>query len=268
MKTFLDHTFKGLYYFLTDRNYRTFIRLMLQYGDKKRYVPLKTKAKGYLFQLPDGPSFVWQFHEIFCKYSYRFSTQNKKPIIFDCGANVGTSCIFFKEEYPGSTVHAFEPDPNVFEYLEKNITKNKIEDIILHNAAVWKENGTLDFSSEGADGGAIGSEGKNTVTVKTIRLKEMLLKENKIDLLKIDIEGAEVEVIADCEDALGHVENIFIEYHSFNGGKQHLEKILAVLNKNGFRYYTENESSRRIPFMDKTGKYAMDMQVNIFGYRM
>ena len=268
MRTFLDHSFKGLYYFFTDKNFRIFIWLTLRYGDKKRFVPTNSKVKGYRLHLPDGPSFVWQFYEIFFKRSYRFTTTKKQPVIFDCGANIGISCLFFKEEYPQAIIHAFEPDPTIFKVLSENLQRNQITDVQLYNAAVWKKEETLEFSSEGADGGALATGGTQTVKVKAIRLKDKIEAVGEIDLLKIDVEGAEVEVMRDCADALGKVQNIFVEYHSFNDQPQHLNEILEVLAKNGFRYYIENESSRKIPFVDKTGKYAMDMQINVFGYRV
>ena len=85
--------------------------------------------------------------------------------------------------------------------------------------------------------------------------------------MKMDIEGAEVEVIQDCKDVLNKIDHIFIEYHSYHHAPQQMETIIAALKESGFRYYLENESLRKIPFVNKKGKNDMDMQVNIFGYR-
>jgi tetratricopeptide (TPR) repeat protein len=55
-------------------------------------------------------------------------------------------------------------------------------------------------------------------------------------LLKLDIEGAEFEVIADCDDVLDNVKNIIIQVHKFRDQKGTLRSILSVLEKNNFEY--------------------------------
>ena len=92
-------------------------------------------------------------------------------------------------------------------------------------------------------------------------------KEEIVDLLKIDIEGAEYEVLKDCEDTLDNVENIFIEYHSWNNSPQKLSEILAILEKNNFRYYISSICGRSHPFINTGLDQNMDLQLNIFGVR-
>ncbi len=268
MRMFIEQGFKGLYYFLTDNSYRSFLYLLLRYGAKKRFQPTKINVAGFNLVVPDVLSFIWQFHEIFYKKSYQFNAKTSTPVIFDCGANVGTSCLFFNREYKKSIIHAFEPDPNVFEALSKNLERNNIDNVQLHNVAVWKEDCTLEFGSDGADSGSISQESNNSsIKVKAVRLKDLIAKEESIDLLKMDIEGAEVDVILDCKDVLNKIDHIFIEYHSYHNSAQNIDKIISILHENGFRYYLENEASRKIPFVNQKGKYEMDMQVNIFGYK-
>jgi len=267
MRMFIEQGFKGLFYFLKDKSYRSFIYLLLRHGSAGRFLPRKIKVAGNTFYVPDVKSFIWQFYEIYYSRSYKFTAGNESPTIFDCGANVGTSCVYFKELYPQSVIHAYEPDPKIFDYLSRNLKANGISDVTLHNKAVWNKNETLTFNTEGADGGAIDTEETNGVKVQAIRLRDDLARQKTIDLLKIDIEGAEVQVIKDCDGALDNVQKIFIEYHSYNNQPQDLHMILDVVARSGFRYYIENESNRRTPFVDQTGKGPMDMQVNIFGYR-
>ena len=267
MRRFLEHSFKGLAYFFINKNYRAFIRLMILLGDKKRYKPSKLKVLNYSLNIPDGPSFLWQFYEIFFKDIYKFESKRSKPVIFDCGANIGTACLYFKKQHPQALVHAFEPDPKIYQILKTNLAQNDLEDIQLYEAAVWKEDGTLSFGSEGSDSGSIFQE-DNQVKVKALDLKKLIEKEAYIDLLKIDIEGAEVEVIKHCAGSLDKVENLFIEYHSFNGRRQDFEELLSVVTNAGYRYYIENVMFRKLPFLNKTGKYSMDNQINVFAYRM
>ena len=130
---------------------------------------------------------------------------------------------------------------------------------------MWVNNKNLTFNSDGADGGSLLGSSKNKVVVKAIRLKNLLEKENNIDFLKIDIEGAEIEVIKDCQRSLDKVQNIFIEYHSFINMKQSLQIILEILTKNGFRYYLDTINKPIHPYLDIDGESSMDLQVNIFG---
>jgi len=89
-------------------------------------------------------------------------------------------------------------------------------------------------------------------------------------MLKIDIEGAEYEVLMDCRDSLLNVKNIFIEYHSFNISDQNLSEILQILQKNKFRYFIKSPNNKDAPLINKKSKFnpAMDLQLNIFGYKI
>ena len=86
-------------------------------------------------------------------------------------------------------------------------------------------------------------------------------------LLKIDIEGAEYEVLKDCSSELFRVKKIFIEYHSWNNSEQRLSEILAILEENKFRYYIEDIGKRKHPFIENGKDLKMDLQLNIFGYK-
>jgi hypothetical protein len=101
--------------------------------------------------------------------------------------------------------------------------------------------------------------------VKTTRLKNYLVEE--IDFLKIDIEGAEHKVIADCADELRFVKNLFIEYHSMENRAQNLHLILEIISKAGFRYHIKEAYITPFPFVERRLNVGMDLQLNIFCYR-
>lgn len=268
MRVFLEHTQFWLYKFITNPFYRRFILYAIIFGSKKRFVKKNFKYCGFKIFAPDTLSFIWQFKEIFADQSYKIKTNSDKPIIYDCGANIGISCLYFSKYFPSAKIKAFEPDPNIAKILKQNIVNNHIDSVELINKAVWINNGKVNISLEGADGASIHSN-KNLVKVECVRLKEFLENEIKIDLLKMDIEGAEYEVILDCRDSLKNVDNIFIEYHSFNDSPQRLSEILSILEKNNFRYFIKPVNDRGIPFVNRTNKNnpSMDLQLNIFGYR-
>ncbi len=267
MKYLLKNMIRPLYYYFKNPNEREFQRLYTKWGGVKRYERINNvKFLGFIFDIPDLQSFIWQFKEIFVDEIYKFNSNNKQPIIFDCGANVGTSCLYFKQLFPNAKIKAFEADPMIGSVLQSNLSKNGINDVEIINKAVWIDDNGIDFGSEGADGGSINAS-NNKIKIESLRLKDFLEKEEKIDLLKIDIEGAEYEVLIDCKDDLKNVQNIFVEYHSWNSATQKLSEILSIFETNGFRYYIEDISKRKHPFVNHNQDVNMDLQLNIFGYR-
>jgi hypothetical protein len=88
-------------------------------------------------------------------------------------------------------------------------------------------------------------------------------------MLKMDIEGAEIEVLKDCYGSLSNVRNLFVEFHCYVGQPQRLSEITKVLEAAGFRYFIMQPENRSRPFLNKTNKFnsEMDLQLNIFAYR-
>ena len=268
MKNLLKDMIRPLYHYAKNKNLREFYSIYDKWGGYERYKLVKdVKFLTYSFDIPDLASFIWQFKELFVDELYKFNTKKKEPIIYDCGANIGMSCLYFKKLYPNAKIKAFEADPKIAKILETNLKRNNVlENIEIINSAVWVDDEGLEFSSEGADGGSIYGE-DNKVKVSSIRLKDFLENEEKINMLKIDIEGAEYEVLKDCQNSLENVENLFVEYHSWNNDTQKLSEILNIFEKNNFRYYIEGLTKRKYPFINKGESENMDLQLNIFGVR-
>ncbi len=267
MKQLFMEIASPVYQLLKSKEYREFIRLIVLFGNSPRYSSRRIRFLRYQFFVPDCASFIWQFREIFFEQTYKFTADRPDPVIYDCGANIGTSCLYFKTLYPNARIKAFEADPNIFAAFQKNMKDNNILDIEVFDKAVWHSSGKVRFGVDGADGGAIDQTDGAIIQVETIRLGEWLAKEEQVDLLKIDIEGAEYEVILDCRDALKKVRNLFIEYHSRSHREQKLDQILALLTRIGFRYYLQNVDTRKYPFVNRGRELKMDLQVNIFAYR-
>jgi len=267
MITLIKDTIKPLYKYLLNKKEREFYRLFDGLRNYPRYKPVNdVKFFDYQFNITDALSFVWQVKEIFIDEVYRFKTDSTKPVIIDCGSNIGTSLLYFAKTYKNAEITGFEADPNIASLSTLNLIRNNIFDVEISNKAVWVNDGGVKFSIDGADGGNVISSTK-TVEVASIRLKNLLIKMPTIDLLKIDIEGAEYDVMVDCSDSLENVKNIFIEYHSWNTNKQKLSEIINVLEKNNFRYYIEDITKRKLPFINQNRETNMDLQLNIFGYK-
>jgi len=234
-----------------------------------RYRRQTTKLLGPTLTLVDGRSFFYSYREIFTERIYSFQADNNSPCIIDGGANIGLSVIFFKHAYPNSRITAFEADPVVFSVLEKNIKTFALDNVALINKALWNADAQLLFRREGADAGRIATEEENDIEalqVDSIRLSKFLGEET-VDFLKLDIEGAEYEVLFECKDQLHHVQNIFVEYHSFAKKEQKLDEILAVLRSVGFRVQVHTQRVSPQPLLSRKVLDGMDMQLNIFGFR-
>lgn len=202
--------------------------------------------------------------EIFLEEIY-LQELGQAPYILDCGANIGLSVIYLKEKFPEAQIIAFEPDKNNAALLEKNIDSFGFAGVEIRKEAVWTENTELRFVSDSSMSSRIGEgNGEHSILVKAIRLKDLLNR--KVDFLKIDIEGAEYNVLMDIQDQLHLVNHLFLEYHgSFKQNKE-LNEILSILTQSGFRYYIKEAAPVYThPFTgSKNPSIPYDVQLNIF----
>jgi FkbM family methyltransferase len=230
----------------------------------------RKKNKSILFgkEIKITDSF-WHLHsltELFIEEVYRFNTDNENLKIIDCGSNIGLSIIYFKRLYPNSKIIGFEPDDDIFKMMQFNLNQFKFNDVEIFQKAVWVNNKPILFCKNGSLGGHLTDERKqNSIKIQTARLREFL--NEKVDFLKIDIEGSEYEIIKDCMEVLCNVENIFIEYHSFHENPQMIGELLIILKYAGFKIYIKEAwENMKYPFIEKKGPY-FDLQLNISGYR-
>lgn len=231
-----------------------------------RFQPTVTSIFGKPIEVPDSASFISTFHQIFEAQIYRFQPNTDRPFILDCGANIGLSVIYFKQLYPQSIIVAFEPDREIFETLCRNVASFGYDDVRFVNKAVWNSETEFDFTRDGSDAGRLSlPNDQPTNVVKTVRLKDYL--NHKIDLLKLDIEGAETQVLQDCADVLNNVEALFVEYHSFVEEPQSLHTVTNILAQAGFRLHIQAPMPAPHPFIKCNPYMGMDMQLNIFAFR-
>lgn len=241
-------------------------RLIARGSAFPRYTPATVQYKRWHIKVTDLLSVAWQIQEFFVQQRMKFASATGTPVIIDCGANVGVSVLYYKSLYPQAKVICFEPDPAVFSCLKENLLVNNITDVECRAQAVWVHGDGVSFGSEGADGGSIMRE-TNAVRLPSVRLKEVLRQHSFIDLLKIDIEGAEVPVLLDCAEELVRVKYLYVEYHSFPGTKQELGALLTLLTEQGFRYYLDRVGvHHKHPFAGPEPA-VMDMQLDIHAIR-
>lgn len=226
--------------------------------------------EGLTWSYSDAVSFGYAYEQIFRRGLYEFPAMDERPRIIDCGANLGLATLYWKKKYPSAEVLAVEADPEVFAYLRKNVARASVAGVTLTNRAVWHERGVLRFRPDGADGGFLDGRsdevGAGLIEVEAVPLSE-LVGDRPVDLLKLDVEGAETDILVNQEAALSRVRRIFVEHHSLLGRPQRLEELLAVLARAGFRYHLQPELVSARPFAERKCDSGMDQRLNIFAWR-
>lgn len=249
--------------YFTDASYREALRIKRTCRITPERTPFTTRIAGFTVHVHDSASLHHQYESIFTDACYAFSTDKKEPLIYCCGANMGLELLFWKQQYPGCRIVAFEADEKIAEILQQNISANALQHVTLHHAAVWTGNGSVSFAPDGQQGGKAGS---GTTQVKAIALHELLEKETEIDFLLLDIEGTELAVLQSCRAQLGKIKHLFVEWHSAMNAPQQLSELLELLTSCGFRYRLQNKLPRA-PFKNPVSENGFDAMTDIFAER-
>ncbi len=237
-------------------------------GRDGRYRPGSIRFFGVEFSYVDATSLLAGLREIYIDECYKFKSSNQEPRVIDCGANIGLSVFYFKHLYPLAKILAFEADPGICGTLRANVASAAFSDVEVRNRAVWIADEPVEFRTEGGFSGRVTMPGDvaSVIRVDGARLRDLL--DDPVDLLKVDIEGAENQVIADCADRLRNVSSLFLEYHSHQHAPQQLDEILRVLKDAGFRYYIREAFVPQHPLVRQHVLDGMDLQLNIYGIRV
>ena len=253
--------------FFFNDSFRKYSMLRWKLRNTPRFSHCQMRLGDWDIFLPDGLSFLNSYKDIFVDRIYDFKSSNNNPYILDLGSNMGLSVLFFKTIYPDAKITALEADPDIYQYLKKNVHGNGFNDVELINKAAWWENTSIMFNSEGADGGRVAlQEDVNLIRIEALDVSEFI-KHRHTDFLKMDIEGSEEGVLRSCEDYLGNLDFLFVEYHSKAGEKQGLHDIISIMAGSGFRVHVQSVLCSPSPFISLNTRNGYDMQLNIFGWR-
>jgi len=176
------------------------------------------------------------FFEVFWKHCYVVTQPDKKKIssVLDLGANTGMSAAYFYSCFPEAEFYCLEPDPENVVILKANLG-GLVPDDHLHilQAAVGSSDtaGQLVTSRYAYNSTVLAETGNGDVKVISMTSLLSYFKLQKIDLIKMDIEGAETSVFEDS-GWLRNVHFIFIEFHSEPG----LKSGQAKLESTGFKW--------------------------------
>jgi len=232
-------SFRGLRWYPTNRK----LNKMRRQSRSNEKVPGHVSLFGWDLEYADAYNAAEMFQlQVLDGYN-DFACTNQQPYILDCGANIGLSVLRYKYLYPFAEIVAFEPDPVLCRMLRRNIIKNDVNNVEVIQAAVWCEQTMLEFAQEATDGGSLMLDKRvrdwaetnklPMITVPAVRLADYLNRQ--VDLLKIDIEGAELPVLEDCASKLSCVENLIVEVHFRTDEADYLAAILSILHQAGFK---------------------------------
>ena len=156
--------------------------------------------------------------------------------VVDCGAFVGEFTLYAAAAIgPKGTVIAFEPDPGIFRKFEANIALNGFKNVKVLNKGVWSKPGELKFVGDNIKGysfmNAEGDDKAIKVPVVSLDAELSRLGAGRVDFIKMDVEGAEIEALKGAQKTLqsSPVTLAVASYHLVDGKKSHveLEKVLA-----------------------------------------
>jgi FkbM family methyltransferase len=169
---------------------------------------------------------------IFRREYSKLPKQFEPRVFIDAGAFIGDLTCLWATEFPQARVVALEPNADNFGFAQRN-TRPFGNRIILLRAGLWSDCGRMDMT--GANWGArleAGQPGQGTVQVLDVGALMGQLSLERIDVLKLDIEGAESRVLSEgCLQWLDRVSCLIVEFHG-----DHIEKeVTSRLVEQGLR---------------------------------
>jgi FkbM family methyltransferase len=228
-----------------------------KFDTKKQGNDIKVEYKNNPIFLRISSSDLAVFNQVIVKEEYKvlaslaldtLGTTNVN-IIVDLGGNIGLTSVFFANRFPTAQIISVEPDAHNFEYLTKNCAP--YQNIRALNAAVWSSEKQLTIDSNFRDGaewsrsvmnnsqGGATDQQIDAITVKKI-MKQF--DTDKIDILKIDIEGAEAELFLNdpaFPDIMKKTKILAVEVHEEFISK---DKVRSILTNAGFSITVSGES--------------------------
>jgi FkbM family methyltransferase len=199
----------------------------------------------YTFQGTDLAELRHIVNEVFDQHIYYVEIDHPEPRIIDVGAHIGVATHYFKRTHPTANLTAVEPHPVAFNLLQENCSWNRLENVSFIHAAVVTETQkatnqnhiTLHTDAQGEwlsstsileRGWNAGQDGMHEITVPAITLTE-LINNQPVQLLKMDIEGAEWDVLLSAGEELRLVERLVLEYHPYQ--EHDVNKLVAALQQ-------------------------------------
>lgn len=166
----------------------------------------------------------------------RYYNPKVDDIVVDVGAHVGIFTVKMSKKLKSGYVIAIEPDKTNYKLLVNNIEINKLKNVIPINAALSTINGTIKlFLDNSSVGHSIVNESKRVVEVRSFTLDELVrqLGLRKVDFIKINAEGAELDILKGAKKIL--IENTVSLSIAANHYHSQEQDVSSVLSELGFK---------------------------------
>lgn len=183
----------------------------------KKMGALYSKKYSRTFHLRPHTKDFDTFRQVFFLQQYNIPIDFKPHIIIDGGANIGLAALYFNWRFPDAKILTYEVEPSNFKQLTLNTAP--YPNIINHNCAIWNKDTTIEIMDHGQGEDSFMVKEAEAYTAKQINAISIdsIIKTNglhEIDILKLDIEGAEKEVFEyGFENWLPKTKLIIVEVH-------------------------------------------------------
>lgn len=160
----------------------------------------------------------------------------RADLVVDVGANVGAFTCLAAWCHPSATVHAFEPSAPHADQCGRNVTRNRLEHVVIHRAAVTRDGRDVRFHVNG-DGGSSGLflPGDREVALPSVSLDAVDFSGSRRAFIKLDCEGAEGEIIEwICHHLPGLPASLMIACEWHGWCPVPMTEAVATLQRHGF----------------------------------
>jgi FkbM family methyltransferase len=150
---------------------------------------------------------------VMLEHEYDLPYPRTPTTIVDAGAHIGVASLWFATHFPDATIVAVELERENFAVLVDNVAA--YPNVHPIHAALWPELGAVSVVGRGETWTYHAATGASGPTVPAVTVSELMKRFglDHIDLLKLDIEGAERDVLAAGDSWIGHVDAIVAELH-------------------------------------------------------
>jgi len=227
--------------------------------------PIRVQVEGSVIQIvPKGAEAAAIWSSIrFERYEIAFILKALQPgmVFCDIGANAGLFALTAAKHHPSVQVHAFEPCQWTFQVLQSNVQLNALRNVQTYRTALGNYIGeaTLHVNAPGSDGlNTIGQPShpdcqvvsQETVPITTLNAFLAEQSISQVDVMKVDVEGAELLVFQGARDLLILQEAPLILYEGYSwctqGLSYHPVEIMWFLQDCGYAFFVLDSQTGKI----------------------
>lgn len=173
---------------------------------------------------------------------------NPRPVILDVGGNRGQYVLRLKASWPTAEIHTFEPFPKLAALLHELATMNQWEDLLVNQCLLGHAPGTGRLFYDGNETttastvAGFQSNHGHSIEVERTTLDDYIRRArlNRVDLLKIDVEGGELEVIEGAAQLLTQLRPLVLMELLWTQNSGHLtrqRRVIALLQDAGYDFH-------------------------------